>query len=83
VTDELIEGLVLSSRISRQGRSCTAGSRLYLHRDVHDEVLARLSGRLGSMKDRDPLNEANDIGAVINQPVRLHPGYLEDGLATM
>jgi aldehyde dehydrogenase (NAD+) len=83
VTDELIEGLVLSSRISRQGQSCIAGSRLYLHRDVHDEVLARLSERLGSMKDRDPLNEASDIGAVINQPVRLHPGYLEDGLATM
>jgi aldehyde dehydrogenase (NAD+) len=82
VTDELIEGLVLSSRITRQGQSCTAGSRLYLHRDVHDEVLARLSERLGAMTVGDPLDEASDIGAVINQTqfdsIR---DYLEDGLA--
>jgi aldehyde dehydrogenase (NAD+) len=84
VTDELIEGLVLSSRITRQGQSCTAGSRLYLHRDVHDEVLARLADRLGAMKVGDPLDEASDIGAVINETqfdsIR---DYLEDGLATM
>jgi aldehyde dehydrogenase (NAD+) len=82
VTDELIDGLVLSSRITRQGQSCTAGSRLYLHRDVHDEVLARLAERLGSFQVGDPLDEASDIGAVINQTqfdsIR---EYLEDGLA--
>ncbi len=50
VTDELVEGLVSSSRVTRQGQSCTAGSRLYLHRDVHDEVLARLADRLGALK---------------------------------
>jgi aldehyde dehydrogenase (NAD+) len=84
VTDELIEGLVLSSRISRQGQSCTAGSRLYLHRDVHDEVLARLADRLGAMKVGDPLDESSDIGAVINETqfdsIR---DYLEEGLSTM
>jgi aldehyde dehydrogenase (NAD+) len=82
VTDELIEGLVLSSRVTRQGQSCTAGSRLYLHRDVHDEVLSRLTERLGALKVGDPLDEASDIGAVINETqfdsIR---GYLEDGLA--
>ena len=82
MTDELIEGLVLSSRITRQGQSCTAGSRLYLHRDVHDEVLARLTERLGALRVGDPLDEASDIGAVINQTqfdsIR---DYLEDGLA--
>ena len=83
VTDELIEGLMLSSRVTRQGQSCTAGSRLYLHRDVHDEVLARLAERLGAMTVGDPLDEASDIGAVINQTqfdsIR---GYLEEGLET-
>ncbi|MBM7804991.1 aldehyde dehydrogenase (NAD+) [Geodermatophilus bullaregiensis] len=82
VTDELIEGLVLSSRISRQGQSCTAGSRLYLHRDVHDEVLARLSERLGSMQVGNPLDESSDIGAVINETqFDSITDYLEDGLA--
>ena len=73
---------MLSSRISRQGQSCTAGSRLYLHRDVHDEVLARLTERLGALRVGDPLDEASDIGAVINQTqfdsIR---DYLQDGLA--
>jgi aldehyde dehydrogenase (NAD+) len=82
VSDELIDGLVASSRITRQGQSCTAGSRLYLHRDVHDEVLARLAERLGALRVGDPLDEASDIGAVINQTqfdsIR---DYLEDGLA--
>jgi aldehyde dehydrogenase (NAD+) len=82
VTDELIDGLVLSSRITRQGQSCTAGSRLFLHRDVHDEVLARLSERLGAMTVGDPLEEASDIGAVINQTqFDSILDYLEDGLA--
>jgi aldehyde dehydrogenase (NAD+) len=82
VTDELIDGLVLSSRITRQGQSCTAGSRLFLHREVHDEVLARLSERLGAMTVGDPLEEASDIGAVINQTqFDSILDYLEDGLA--
>jgi aldehyde dehydrogenase (NAD+) len=67
VTDELVEGLVLSSRISRRGQSCSAGSRLFLHRDVPDEVLARLSERLGSMEVGNPLDEGSDIGAVVNE----------------
>ena len=82
VTDELIEGLLLSSRVHRQGQSCTAGSRLYLHRDVHDEVLARLTERLGALTVGDPLDETTDVGAVINEvqfdSIR---EYLEEGLA--
>lgn len=82
VTDELIDGLLISSRVHRQGQSCTAGSRLFLHRDVHDEVVERLSQRLRDQVVGDPLDEATDIGAIINEKqftsVR---GYIEDGLA--
>ncbi|VXC25762.1 aldehyde dehydrogenase family protein [Nocardioides sp. AX2bis] len=82
VTDELIEGLLISSRVHRQGQSCTAGSRLFLHREVHDEVVARLSQRLRDQVVGDPSEEQTDIGAIINDKqftsVR---GYIEDGLA--
>ncbi|TNM42020.1 aldehyde dehydrogenase family protein [Nocardioides albidus] len=82
VTDELIEGLLLSSRVHRQGQSCTAGSRLFLHRDVHDEVLERLVARMGQLVVGDPLDETSDIGAVINETqFRSVKGFLEDGLA--
>jgi aldehyde dehydrogenase (NAD+) len=82
VTDELIEGLLLSSRVHRQGQSCTAGSRLFLHRDVHDEVLEKLVARLGSLVVGNPLDEASDIGAVINEvQYRSVQGFLDEGLA--
>ena len=66
VDDELIDGLLFASRFTRQGQSCTAGSRLFLHEDIYDEVLERLVARLGSLKVGDPLDEATDMGAIIN-----------------
>lgn len=66
VDDDLLDGLLLASRFARQGQSCTAGSRLFLHRDIYDEVLEKLVARLGAMKVGDPLDEASDMGAVIN-----------------
>jgi aldehyde dehydrogenase (NAD+) len=66
VDDDLIDGLLFSSRFQRQGQSCTAGSRLFLHEDIYDEVLERLVVKLGAMKVGNPLDEASDMGAVIN-----------------
>jgi aldehyde dehydrogenase (NAD+) len=66
VDDDLIDGLLLASRFTRQGQSCTAGSRMFLHADVYDEVLDRLVARLGALKVGDPLDESSDMGAIIN-----------------
>ena len=79
-TDELIDGLLLASRFTRQGQSCTAGSRLFLHEDIYDEVLDRLVGRLGALTVGDPLDEVSDMGAIING--KQHASideYLADG----
>jgi aldehyde dehydrogenase (NAD+) len=82
VDDDLIDGLLLSTRLTRQGQSCTAGSRLFLHQDIHDEVLDQLVSRLGALKVGDPLDEATDIGAIINEKqFRSVQGYLEEGIA--
>lgn len=66
VDDQLIDGLLFASRFTRQGQSCTAGSRVFLHEDVYDDVLAKLVDRLGNLKVGDPLDEASDMGAIIN-----------------
>ncbi len=66
VDDDLIDGLLFSSRFTRQGQSCTAGSRLLLHEDIYDEVIERLVDRLGALKVGDPLAEETDMGAIIN-----------------
>ncbi|NVM93880.1 aldehyde dehydrogenase family protein [Arthrobacter wenxiniae] len=81
--DELLDGLLLASRFTRQGQSCTAGSRLFLHEDIYDDVLSRLSARLGALTVGDPLDEATDMGAIIN--LKQHTaitGFLDEGRAT-
>ncbi|MGO4382709.1 aldehyde dehydrogenase family protein [Specibacter sp. RAF43] len=83
VDDQLIDGLLMASRFTRQGQSCTAGSRLFLHEDIYDDVLARLTAKLGALKVGDPLDEATDMGAVIN--LKQHSSitdYLNEGRAT-
>ncbi|MGX1163594.1 acyl-CoA reductase-like NAD-dependent aldehyde dehydrogenase [Arthrobacter sp. SLBN-100] len=80
VDDELIDGLLSASRFTRQGQSCTAGSRLFLHEDIYDEVLERLVAKLGALKVGNPLDEATDMGAVINNnQFNQISSYLEEG----
>jgi aldehyde dehydrogenase (NAD+) len=81
VTDSLIDGLLVSSRVSRQGQSCTAGSRLFLHRDIEDEVTERLSARLNALVVGDPLDDSSDIGAVINETqFNSIKSYIDEGI---
>jgi betaine-aldehyde dehydrogenase len=64
--DEAAEGVVTGMRFSRQGQSCTAGSRLFLHEDIYDSFLARLDQKLGGLRVGDPLDETTDVGAIIS-----------------
>jgi len=74
------DGVLTAMRFTRQGQSCTAGSRLFVHADVYDEFLATLVEKVLALKVGDPLDEATDMGSIINQKqfesVR---GYIEDG----
>ncbi|WP_218712625.1 aldehyde dehydrogenase family protein [Arthrobacter sp. BF1] len=81
--DELYSGLLLASRFTRQGQSCTAGSRLYVHEDIFDELVGTLSSRLNALVVGDPMDEATDMGAVIN--AKQHgaiSNFLEEGRST-
>ena len=81
VEDEgVLDGLLASTRFHRQGQSCTAGSRLFLHEDIYDEMLEKLAARLDALTVGDPLDEATDMGAVINaSQFEQISGYLKDG----
>jgi len=79
--DDLITNLLISSRVHRQGQSCTAGSRLFLHEDIYDDVLGRLVETLGKQIVGNPLDEASDMGAIINETqFNSVAGFIEDGL---
>jgi acyl-CoA reductase-like NAD-dependent aldehyde dehydrogenase len=80
-SDRVADGVISGMRFTRQGQSCTAGSRLFLHRTIYDSFLARLTGKLAQMKVGDPLDEATDMGAIINRKQFDRVcGYIEDGL---
>ncbi len=65
--DALATNIINAMRFARQGQSCTAGSRLYIHKDVFEPVLAKVVEQLSRLKVGDALDEATDIGAVINE----------------
>lgn len=66
------------------GQTCVAGSRLFLHDDVHDEFLDRLVERAEEMVLGDPFEEDTDVGPVISADAksriqRFVDGALEEG----
>jgi acyl-CoA reductase-like NAD-dependent aldehyde dehydrogenase len=64
--DKAIAGAVSGMRFTRQGQSCTAASRIFVHDSIHDEFVARLRAKVDAMRMGDPLDEATDIGAIIS-----------------
>ena len=76
-----VDGVISGMRVTRQGQSCTAGSRLFLHRSIFDSFLTKLAARLTMLKIGDPLDEATDMGAIINRKQFDRVcSYIEDGL---
>ncbi len=80
--DWVADGIIASMRFTRQSQSCTAGSRLFLHRGIFDRFLEKVAARLAALRIGDPLDEATDIGAIINErQFRKVCAYVEEGLA--
>ena len=79
--DWVVDGIIASMRFTRQSQSCTAGSRLFLHRSVFDGFLDKLVARTEGLAIGDPLDEATDIGSIINaRQFEKVCGYVQDGL---
>jgi acyl-CoA reductase-like NAD-dependent aldehyde dehydrogenase len=79
--DWVVDGIIAAMRFTRQSQSCTAGSRLFLHSKIFDPFLEALKTKTGALKLGDPLDEATDIGAIINEKQFTKVcGYVEEGL---
>jgi aldehyde dehydrogenase (NAD+) len=66
--DKAVAGAVSGMRFTRQGQSCTAASRIFVHETVHDAFVDKLKGKVDAMVMGDPLDEKTDIGAIISRP---------------
>lgn len=65
--DLAIPGVVDGMRYTRQGQACTAGSRIFVHRDIYDQVVEGVVAKLGDIKLGNPMDEATDMGAIISR----------------
>jgi len=79
--DWVVDGIIAAMRFTRQSQSCTAGSRMFLHADIFDSFLDKLKTKAEALKLGDPLDEATDMGTIINSKQFTKVcGYVEDGL---
>jgi acyl-CoA reductase-like NAD-dependent aldehyde dehydrogenase len=65
--DLAIPGIIQGMRFSRNGQSCTAGSRLFLHKKIAADVLAGAVEAVKKLKLGDPLDLATQVGTIISQ----------------
>lgn len=68
--DNAINGIV-AANFGAAGQSCVAGTRVYLHRSVREEVLERVAARAASIVVGDPTADPTEIGPLAT-PGQLH-----------
>jgi len=62
-----IPGVVQGMRFTRQGQSCTAGSRVFVHETIYERVVAGVVERMQRMRLGDPLDAQSEVGTIISQ----------------
>ncbi|WP_460066677.1 aldehyde dehydrogenase [Streptomyces sp. YKOK-I1] len=53
---------VVAGIFAAAGQTCIAGSRVFAHRSVYDELLERVAERAGTIRIGDPLDAATELG---------------------
>jgi aldehyde dehydrogenase (NAD+) len=65
---------------ANKGEVCSAGSRLLLHKDVHDQFVEKLAEKARALRVGNPLDPATEMGAQISQTqIDRILGYIEAG----
>ena len=66
---------------ANKGEVCSAGSRLLLHQDVHDQFLERLVDKAKTMRVGNPLDPKTEMGSQISQAqLDRILGYVKSGV---
>ena len=79
--DWTVDGIIGAMRFTRQSQSCTAGSRLFLHKRIFDSFIEQLANKLDNLIIGDPLDDKTDMGTIINNKQYTKVcDYIRDGL---
>lgn len=65
--DAVVKSAFEGMRFTRQGQSCSASSRLFVHESIHDAFVKKLLAMLDQKIMGDPMDEKTDIGTIISQ----------------
>jgi acyl-CoA reductase-like NAD-dependent aldehyde dehydrogenase len=65
--DNTAQRIIEGMRFTRQGQSCTAASRILVHKKLYNQIVDIVIEKLNKLKIGDPLDEATDIGSIISQ----------------
>jgi 1-pyrroline-5-carboxylate dehydrogenase len=77
--DAAVEGISRSA-FGFSGQKCSATSRVYVHVDVADELVARLAGAIDNLVVGDPTERGVDVGPVIDaRAVTRFASAVQDG----
>lgn len=81
--ERAVKGAIAGMRFTRQGQSCTAASRIFVHDSLHDAFVERLTEAASKMVIGDPLDESTDIGTIVSpQQFDRVQSYIQTGSAT-
>jgi acyl-CoA reductase-like NAD-dependent aldehyde dehydrogenase len=79
--DRAAQGVVLGAFMN-QGQVCTAGSRIFVHRDVRQAFTERLLDLIGRLRIGDPFDPSTHMGTMISAEHLEHVlGYVDVGKA--
>jgi acyl-CoA reductase-like NAD-dependent aldehyde dehydrogenase len=77
--DKAVEGALLGI-LFNQGQVCCAGSRIFVHEDIHDRFLADLTKKFEKVNVGLPWEEGTEMGSLINgHQLGKVLGCIEDG----
>ena len=79
--DLVVDGAIFGG-FGTAGQRCTSTSRLVVHRDVTDELVARIVARASELRVGDPMDPSTDVGPVITMDsAKRIAGMIERALA--
>jgi (Z)-2-((N-methylformamido)methylene)-5-hydroxybutyrolactone dehydrogenase len=58
---------IIAGVFAATGQTCMAGSRLIVHEDIHDELIAKVAERAKTIVLGNPLEEATEMGPLANE----------------
>lgn len=65
--DRAVTGAIAGMNYTWCGQSCMSMSRLFLHEDIHDEVLGRVVDGVKKIRPGNPQDENTKMGAVVSR----------------